>query len=194
MYSAIDRDRGISVAWNEIELQGDVDVSKLAQELALLGQLRSEHIMELYESWVDERELKLIFISELMTSGSLRSFVQKAQRVAQSVVRDWTRQILAGLAYLHAREPPIIHRDIKLDNIFFHGTTGRVKIGDLGLATVYNTRSQARMSVIGARSPLSLSPAPLTLISRHARVHGARVLRGALRREGGHLGLWAVSH
>ena len=33
-------------------------------------------------------------------------------------VKSWCRQILNGLNYLHTREPPIIHRDIKCDNIF----------------------------------------------------------------------------
>lgn len=48
---------------------------------------------------------------------------------------------------MHSRTPPIIHRDLKCDNIFITGTTGSVKIGDLGLATL-KTRSFAK-SVIG---------------------------------------------
>jgi WNK lysine deficient protein kinase len=39
------------------------------------------------------------------------------------------------------------YRDLKCDNIFITGTTGSVKIGDLGLATLKN-RSFAK-SVIG---------------------------------------------
>ena len=45
------------------------------------------------------------------------------------------------------RDRSIIHRDLKCDNIFITGTTGSVKIGDLGLATLKN-RSFAK-SVIG---------------------------------------------
>ena len=63
------------------------------------------------------------------------------------VIRNWSRQILRGLQFLHSRTPPIIHRDLKCDNIFITGTTGSVKIGDLGLATL-KTRSFAK-SVIG---------------------------------------------
>lgn len=54
---------------------------------------------------------------------------------------------MKGLNFLHSRTPPIIHRDLKCDNIFITGTTGSVKIGDLGLATLKN-RSFAK-SVIG---------------------------------------------
>lgn len=52
-----------------------------------------------------------------------------------------------GLNYLHSHNPPIIHRDLKCDNIFINGNQGEVKIGDLGLATVMH-QANAK-SVIG---------------------------------------------
>lgn len=65
------------------------------------------------------------------------------------VLRSWCRQILKGLHFLHTRTPPIIHRDLKCDNIFITGPTGSVKIGDLGLATL-KAASFAK-SVIGTQ-------------------------------------------
>lgn len=62
-------------------------------------------------------------------------------------VKNWARQILRGLLYLHSHDPPIIHRDLKCDNIFVNGNQGEVKIGDLGLAAIMR-KSQAH-SVIG---------------------------------------------
>jgi serine/threonine protein kinase len=53
------------------------------------------------------------------------------------VLKRWAWQILQGLVYLHAHEPAIIHRDLKCDNIFVNGTSGVIKIGDLGLATLW---------------------------------------------------------
>jgi WNK lysine deficient protein kinase len=58
-------------------------------------------------------------------------------------MKKWCRQILKGLAYLHGRNPPVIHRDLKCDNIFISSTTGSVKIGDLGLAT-FKTQTFAK--------------------------------------------------
>ncbi|KAF9967150.1 hypothetical protein BGZ70_010609 [Mortierella alpina] len=52
------------------------------------------------------------------------------------VLKSWCRQILLGLAYMHTHHPPIIHRDLKCDNIFINGNNGQLKIGDLGLAVV----------------------------------------------------------
>ena len=51
-------------------------------------------------------------------------------------------QILKGLEYLHSNDPPIIHRDLKCDNIFINGTSGDLRIGDLGLSTVISNKSQ----------------------------------------------------
>ena len=49
-------------------------------------------------------------------------------------IKHWSRQILKGLHYMHSLDPPVIHRDIKLENIFINGNSGQIKIGDLGLA------------------------------------------------------------
>lgn len=50
------------------------------------------------------------------------------------VLKRLSVQILEGLEYLHTRRPPIIHRDIKCENILYDCSSGNVKIGDLGLA------------------------------------------------------------
>ncbi|KAF6098147.1 WNK lysine deficient protein kinase 4 [Phyllostomus discolor] len=63
------------------------------------------------------------------------------------VLQRWSRQILRGLHFLHSRVPPILHRDLKCDNVFITGPTGSVKIGDLGLATL--KRASFAKSVIG---------------------------------------------
>lgn len=69
-----------------------------------------------------------------MTSGTLREFIKKLKCPSLKIIRRWARQILKGLVYLHSHSPPIIHRDIKCDNIFINGSHGEVKIGDMGTA------------------------------------------------------------
>ena len=55
---------------------------------------------------------------------------------------------MQALHYLHNQgEKPIIHRDLKCDNIFINNHNGEVKLGDLGLSTtMVETHAQ---SVIG---------------------------------------------
>lgn len=81
-------------------------------------------------------------ISNLMVQNLLKwipledmaEYRKKHKQVNIRAVKHWCRQILRGLLYLHSHDPPVIHRDLKCDNIFVNGNTGEVKIGDLGLA------------------------------------------------------------
>lgn len=76
--------------------------------------------------------------------------MKKAKSVKLKVIKNWCVQILEGLKYIHTRDPPIIHRDIKCDNIFINGSSGQVKIGDLGLATnIVNYATATKLSIIG---------------------------------------------
>ena len=51
-------------------------------------------------------------------------------------MKNWCSEILQGLVYLHEQKPhPIIHRDLKCDNIFINSHSGEIRIGDLGLST-----------------------------------------------------------
>lgn len=70
------------------------------------------------------------------------------KKIDMRAIKSWAKQILQGLVYLHSRDPPVIHRDLKCDNIFVNGHLGQVKIGDLGLATILRSSRKAH-SVIG---------------------------------------------
>jgi len=72
---------------------------------------------------------------------------KKHKNVDMKAIKNWARQILRGLCFLHSQTPPIIHRDLKCDNIFVNGNSGLVKIGDLGLAIVM--QQPTARSVIG---------------------------------------------
>ncbi|KAH7295165.1 hypothetical protein KP509_27G035800 [Ceratopteris richardii] len=123
-------------------------MERLYSELKLLKMLKHDNIMKFCDSWVDYRSRKVNFITEMFTSGTLRQYRQKHKHVNQKAIKHWCRQILQGLVYLHGHKPPIIHRDLKCDNIFINGNSGEVKIGDLGLALMLNGASAAH-SVLG---------------------------------------------
>lgn len=80
---------------------------------------------------------------------SLCRYVRRyRRRLTEPVIKRYAWQILQGLVYLHGHYPPIIHRDLKCDNIFVNGSSGTVKIGDLGFATLQRGLN-APLSVIG---------------------------------------------
>ncbi|XP_071706996.1 serine/threonine-protein kinase WNK8-like isoform X2 [Rutidosis leptorrhynchoides] len=139
-YKGFDEVEGIEVAWNQVMLddamQSSEHLERVYSEVHLLKTLRHDNIIKSYVSWVDDKKETLNMITELFTSGSLRQYRKKHKSVDLKAIKNWARQILRGLAYLHSHEPPIIHRDLKCDNIFVNGNHGEVKIGDLGLATL----------------------------------------------------------
>ena len=104
-----------------------------------------------------------------MTSGTLKTYLRRFKKINQRVLKSWCRQIIKGLHFLHTRSPPVIHRDLKCDNIFITGPTGSVKIGDLGLATLKN-KSFAK-SVIGRNTFELLSLALLSVRTFIASLH-----------------------
>ncbi|XP_022761915.1 probable serine/threonine-protein kinase WNK10 isoform X1 [Durio zibethinus] len=150
VYKGFDEADGIEVAWNQVSiedlLQTPEQLERLYSEAHLLKSLKHENIIKFYSSWVDDKNKTINMITELFTSGSLR-YRKKHKNVDMKAIKNWTRQILGGLHYLHSHNPPIIHRDLKCDNIFVNGNNGEVKIGDLGLATVM--QQPTARSVIG---------------------------------------------
>ncbi|RDX60536.1 Serine/threonine-protein kinase WNK8, partial [Mucuna pruriens] len=151
VYKAFDEVDGIEVAWNRISIEDVVQtpeqLAKLYSEAHLLKSLKHDNVIKLYNSWVDDTTGTINMITELFTSGSLRQYRKKHKNVDMKAIKNWARQILHGLCFLHSHSPPIIHRDLKCDNIFVNGNSGLVKIGDLGLAIVM--QQPTARSVIG---------------------------------------------
>ncbi|KAI3988759.1 hypothetical protein MKX01_001531 [Papaver californicum] len=152
VYNAFDEREGIEVAWNQIKvadvLRNSEDLERLYSEVHLLKTLKHKNIIKFYNSWVDTKYNYINFITEIFTSGTLRQYRKKHKHVDLRALKNWSRQILQGLLYLHSHDPPVIHRDLKCDNIFVNGNQGEVKIGDLGLAAILKKASSAH-SVIG---------------------------------------------
>ncbi|XP_075473567.1 putative serine/threonine-protein kinase WNK9 isoform X1 [Primulina tabacum] len=148
VYRAFDEYEGIEVAWNQVKLydflQRPEDLERLYREIHLLKTLKHNNIMKFYSSWVDTANRNINFVTEMFTSGTLRQYRLKHKRVNTRAIKHWCRQILQGLLYLHSHDPPVIHRDLKCDNIFINGNQGEVKIGDLGLAAILRKSHAAR--------------------------------------------------
>jgi WNK lysine deficient protein kinase len=131
VYKAIDWEEGFEVAWSSTQTS-KAEYQELNEEIEILKRVRHPNIINFHDCWYNNNEI--IFITELMTSGTLREYIKKLQVPYLKIIKRWSRQILKGLYYLHSYDPPIIHRDIKCDNIFINGAHGEVKIGDMGTA------------------------------------------------------------
>lgn len=147
VYRAYDTSEGIEVAWNVVNLSGVPKAERqyIVNEVRLLEKLNHSNIISFHGSWVNRGLEQVIFVTEILSSGTLKQFINKVKVIRYKIAKRWAIQILKGLEYLHGHNPPIVHRDLKCDNIFINGTSGDLRIGDLGLSTVIVKRSKVRI-------------------------------------------------
>nr|XP_040032452.1 serine/threonine-protein kinase WNK4 isoform X1 [Gasterosteus aculeatus aculeatus] len=151
VYKGLDTETTVEVAWCELQTLKltKAERQRFSEEVEMLKGLQHPNIVRFHDSWKStvKGHKCIILVTELMTSGTLKTYLKRFKDMKLKLLQRWSRQILKGLHFLHTRSPPIIHRDLKCDNIFITGPIGSVKIGDLGLATL-KSASFAK-SVIG---------------------------------------------
>uniref|UniRef100_A0A4W6CYS8 Protein kinase domain-containing protein n=1 Tax=Lates calcarifer TaxID=8187 RepID=A0A4W6CYS8_LATCA len=140
VYKGLDTETTVEVAWCELQTRKltKAERQRFSEEVEMLKGLQHPNIVRFHDSW------KSTVKGHKCT---LKTYLKRFKEMKLKLLQRWSRQILKGLHFLHTRTPPIIHRDLKCDNIFITGPTGSVKIGDLGLATL-KSASFAK-SVIG---------------------------------------------
>ncbi|CAN6971198.1 hypothetical protein IGI04_034292 [Brassica rapa subsp. trilocularis] len=134
VYLGFNSESGEMCAMKEVTLCSDDAKSResaqqLGQEIAVLSRLRHPNIVQYYGSeTVDD---KLYIYLEYVSGGSIYKLLQEYGQFGENAIRNYTQQILSGLAYLHAKNT--VHRDIKGANILVD-PHGRVKVADFGMA------------------------------------------------------------
>jgi eukaryotic-like serine/threonine-protein kinase len=116
------------------------------EEAWALSNLNHPNIIRVFEADIlEQNDEEYGYITmEYIAGGTLEtlhlSYTNKT--VPVDLAMELTKQICEGLAQAHSRNPPIIHRDIKPQNIMVKITEkGRVvKLADFGLATELNPR------------------------------------------------------
>ncbi|GEQ71406.1 hypothetical protein JCM33374_g5089 [Metschnikowia sp. JCM 33374] len=108
-------------------------ITALQREMTLLKELHHENIVLYYGSSSDENFLNIFL--EYIPGGSVQSMLQSYGPFEEPLIRNFTRQVLVGLSYLHGVD--IIHRDIKGANILID-IKGVAKISDFGISKKVN--------------------------------------------------------
>ncbi|KAL9260014.1 Mitogen-activated protein kinase kinase kinase 3-like protein [Drosera capensis] len=109
---------------------------QLNQEINLLSQLQHPNIVRFFGSELGEETLSIYM--EYVSGGSIHQLLQQYGPFKEPVIKNYTRQILSGLAYLHSRKT--VHRDIKGANILVE-TNAVIKLADFGMAKHVNSLS-----------------------------------------------------
>ncbi|MEN6523078.1 MAG: serine/threonine-protein kinase [Anaerolineaceae bacterium] len=90
----------------------------------------------------------LYLVMEYIEGQNLEEIIHSYGPLSESDAVNWISQVCEALEYLHGQNPPVIHRDIKPQNIILT-PQGRAVLVDFGVAKVYQSQQQTTM---GARA------------------------------------------
>jgi serine/threonine protein kinase len=132
VYLAVDRRFDTTVALKETLVTDEGLRKAFEREARLLNKLRHAglpHVMDYFSEGTGE-----FLVMQYIPGDDLAALLEKNGRpfATDQLVR-WADQILAVLEYLHGHEPPIVHRDIKPQNIKLT-PSGEVILLDFGLS------------------------------------------------------------
>ena len=146
VYKAFDSDEGREVAWNSINVNflSQETLQKIQKEVEILKLVKHPNILSFIYGFFSEEKKEVVVITEIFSGGNLKHYLTQYKNPRLRVLKIWCKEILKGLYYLHNLKPPIIHRDIKCDNILVNKANGEVKIGDLGFSVMLKDTEYAK--------------------------------------------------
>ncbi|KAH7878481.1 kinase-like domain-containing protein [Lentinula edodes] len=118
--------------------------TKLYAEIRIHKSLSHPNIVAFQECF--EGDDNVYMILELCTSGSLMDMLRRRRRLSEAETRFFLVQIIGACHYMHIHQ--VIHRDLKLGNIFLDGKMN-IKVGDFGLAALIENPGERKKTICG---------------------------------------------
>jgi len=117
VYLAVDQRLGSAVALKRTFFAGDETLGgAFEREARTLARMRHPVLPKVSDHFTEGEEQYLVM--EHIAGDDLAKRLEAAQKpFPVSWVMFWADQLLDALSYLHSHEPPIIHRDIKPQNL-----------------------------------------------------------------------------
>ena len=117
---------------------------KLINEIKIHKKLNNPNIVG-FEKFFEDKDNVYILL-ELCSNQTLNELVKRRKRLGELEVQCYSLQIIRALKYIHNHR--IIHRDLKLGNLFLTSKL-ELKLGDFGLAAKLEYDGQRRKTVCG---------------------------------------------
>ena len=136
-YAAIDQITHEKVVVKALTLTGLEDWKKIElfeREAKILQQLNHFAIPQYLDYFKIETESNIYFyiVQQLASGQSLADLISQGWQPNEATVKNIAEQILEVLVYLQQLNPPVIHRDIKPQNIIYQPDTNKLFLVDFG--------------------------------------------------------------
>ena len=117
---------------------------KLISEINIHRTLHHPNIVNFSHYFEDKNNIYIL--SELCENQTLRNLIKNRKHLTELEVQCYMIQLIKALKYIHSNL--IIHRDLKLSNIFLTDKM-ELKLGDFGLAAKLSHKRERRMTCCG---------------------------------------------
>ncbi|MBT4865937.1 MAG: serine/threonine protein kinase [Planctomycetaceae bacterium] len=107
-------------------------VARFSREIDALTELSNPHVIEIYESGVDEQTY--YFAMEYVDGETIADRLKREKRIEWETVIELSVQICTALKAAH--DAGIIHRDLKPSNLLVTGDD-QIKLADFGIAQIF---------------------------------------------------------
>ena len=113
-----------------------------------IAELQSEYFPRLYGIWQEKD--KTFLLEEYISGCTLQEKLEETSSLRQEEITDFGKQICLALQVLHSATPPIIHRDMKPQNIIIT-REGKVRVIDFDAAREYNPHKEYDTVLLGTK-------------------------------------------
>lgn len=122
--------------------------NQFEREAQILFKLRHPGLPVVFD-YFSEPDQGLYLVMDFVEGKNLEEIQQNAGgRINEADAVNWISQVCDALEYLHDYNPPVIHRDIKPQNIIIT-PAGRAMLVDFGVAKLFHAQQK---TTIGARA------------------------------------------
>lgn len=132
VYFARDERSNIDVALKECIIIDDRLLRQFERVARLLATLEHPALPKVYTHF-SENNTQFLVMEYIAGDDLLQTRAKRGSQFSTDEVLEWANQLLDALEYLHSQQPPIIHRDIKPQNIKL-AANGKVVLLDFGLS------------------------------------------------------------
>jgi serine/threonine protein kinase len=121
-------------------------VQRFYQEARVMAQLSYPNIVRVLD--IDKDGNTPYFVMEYIEGKNLSQVLRERGPLPLVEVLALSRQVAWALDYAHSHEPPVIHRDVKPENILIEERSGRAVVTDFGIAKVLGAGGKTRTGLM----------------------------------------------
>ncbi|KZS96268.1 Pkinase-domain-containing protein [Sistotremastrum niveocremeum HHB9708] len=118
--------------------------TKLYAEIKIHRSIQHPNVVKFFECFEDSDNVYMTL--ELCEAGSLMETLRRRKRFTEPEARVFMIQVVGACNWMHSHQ--IIHRDLKLGNLFLDSNMN-VKVGDFGLAALIENPGERKKTICG---------------------------------------------